>query len=134
MCLYRVLAKKPKKTGFGWKVVIPSDSGEFCPSIFNTGITYRLGEWQKRRTSYTIWTPPSSKLIQSYEVGFHIFLSRTRAETYQRAVSDEVLVRVEYRGARILGYGEDGRKDPQVIADEIRIVKVLKPRKRGTKA
>lgn len=121
MCLHTLDDKPPKKTGKGWKVVIPvtGKRGRYTSSVRHQ--EFQISKWAKADTS------PKCYIVESgphYDAGFHIWLNREDAEKSARYY-EETLVLVEYRKARVSGKGEaySSWAGPQIVADEMRIVK-----------
>lgn len=116
MCLSTVSARRPTKTGFGYKVFRPYFCG-YRGEYFFLGYPIIPGQWNK--ASGADWTNPD------YPFGFHIFLSRAAAQQWKGL--REVVKRVEYRQAHTLGKQEQRDVDSNrsslcVVAREMRIV------------
>lgn len=136
MCLARVKGTPKKTTGFGWKVfrVIPGTAEKVAAGAFNCNApVYDVETWVKadpflRSISGTLKSDDGGR----YRIGFHVALRREDARAFLKSIwrkRDHVVRQVEYRGAYIEGTGGVYFPGPQVIADEIRI---LKPRPGGS--
>lgn len=112
MCLHLVNAKKPKSSGYGWKVYLILDN-KIRSSFQRTLVTRK--KWMKAR-------------VRGDEPGFHIYLSRDKAEGcirwYERFPVygfTHKIFRVRYRGAIKQGDGDGGYTEGArvVVANEI---------------
>lgn len=143
MCLTRILKEKPEKEGWGYKLFDRYNyNGK--PQLWFQYYSLPWGQhvprnrWLKAvrtRVHYNFsFTPTGPK--RYYTSGFHIYKTAPAGLRYDMRYGR--LVKVKYRGGRILGV-QDGRS--VIIADEIFIPydpkpKVPKPttkRKKGTK-
>ncbi len=121
MCLRVVSKRKPKKSGYGYKLykIRLSGGAELAEPLYY-GHALRLDEWHtKGRRAKTI----RSLIQRRYKAGFHVY------KTYRAARMEELyvtvcIVRVEYRKAHTQGtQNGTGRRSDCIVADQIRIHK-----------
>lgn len=134
MCLQTVKIEKPAPTGFGWKVFVKDGSLR----SENRGYReYQYDIWyQANGSDYTINATINASNGQSYPRGFHIALRRQDARNFLKSEYGNagagvrsgrcVIRKVEFRQAHTLGEGGSYFPGPQVIAEEIRIIRPAK--------
>jgi len=106
MCLDTVDKEIKVKEGIGWKVFV-KDKSYHLKSLLQF-VRIPIGVWVEDK-----WT---GRLLNRYQTGFHLFPSRSCAQTY--AYSHEIIRPVEFRNVTATGTSS---LTPIIVAREIRI-------------
>lgn len=137
MCLQSVSKEKPASTGFGWKVFVKD--GSLLRSENRGNREYQHDVWYQANDVWyqandgVNFTTICTSNGQVYPRGFHIALRRQDARNFLNSEYGNgtirgrcVIRKVEFRQAHTLGEGGSYFPGPQVIAEEIRIIRPAK--------
>jgi hypothetical protein len=115
MCLHIIKDEKPPESGIGYKIFFQYPEGYHFQFKYLNGITHvPIDRW--------IWAEKGNLMDENgvpYESGFHIYKNISSPEwilKYPAASSSAVIVKVQYKGARILGLEFE---DEVIVADQI---------------
>jgi hypothetical protein len=125
MCLNTITKRKPKSSGFGYKVFKTSTQGG-ARFLYRNHLSLKLGVWMESsggliQYAWDCWV--DGNLNKFYPAGFHIFTNRKAANNLAllRRVGVQVY-RVQYSGAHTQG-NNDGHT---VVATRMKVLRQLK--------
>ena len=103
MCLNTVSKRKPRETGFGWKMFDVRD-GELYGEYYAPGMVRPIDKWLKEGD----YKDPQGNMITfvpepDYPAGWHIYKRKKDAENWAYLRLSVVVHKVEYRKAHTQG-------------------------------
>jgi hypothetical protein len=132
MCLSTITKRKPKSSGFGYKVFIISTRGDIR-FLYQNGLSLKLlslklGVWMESSGGLIQyrWDWGDSNSNKFYPAGFHIFTNRKAADDLALMNFRRQVYRVQYSGAHTQG----NNGGHTVVATRMKVLRQLKKKKK----